>query len=323
MRVLVTGGSGFLGRHLLPALRAAGHEVVAPTSADCDLRRPGALTPFRSERFDRLVHLAAWTRAGTFCRRRAGEQWRVQQAVDAEMLAFWADHQPSATLVTFGTSVAYAPSLELHREDDYLAGVPSDHYFGYAMAKRSLYAGCRALGGQHGLRWLHLVPSTLYGPDYHLDGRPLHFVYDLVRKILRANRGGPPVVLWGDGRQRRELVYIDDAVAWILALCDRAEQIDPVEQAGPGLVNLGAGVDYSIRDIARSICRVADHPFEEISFDADAFVGARAKSLDVRRLDALLPTRRRTPLESGLEATVAWAERHLDALEPREETLPD
>ncbi|MEL7061576.1 MAG: NAD-dependent epimerase/dehydratase family protein [Acidobacteriota bacterium] len=321
MKILATGGTGFFGRHLVPLLRQAGHAVTAPSSSDADLRRPDALAPWRDERFDAIVHLAAWTRAGTFCRTHGGEQWRVQQTLDRRALDFWADHQRDAVLVSFGTSVAHAPSRDLHREDAYLAGEPSAAYFGYAMAKRSLYAGARSLAAQHGMRSLHLVPSTLYGPDYHLDGRPLHFVYDLARKIARGVRFGEPVVLWGDGAQRRELVFVADAARWVAALLERAagprnaafEALWAQDRAA-GVVHLGAGDDASIREIAERLCRLAGLPSERLTFDRDAFVGARAKRLAVDRLDALWPDRPRTSLDDGLAATMAWVDDHLEAL---------
>lgn len=309
MRILATGGTGFLGRHLIPALEAAGHDVLAPRSAECDLRRPGALAAFCGDRrFDLILHMAAWTRAGSFCRENVGEQWRVHQAMDSQVLGFWADQPAPTRLVCFGTSVAYAPSLELHHEEHYLDGEPSEHYFGYAMAKRSLYGGARAISAQYGLPFIYLVPSTLYGPGYHLDGRPLHFVYDLVRKILRGARYGEDVTLWGDGHQRRELVFIDDAVSWILGL------IESEEAWKAGAINLGAGSDASIREFAEEICRAAGYAFEDIQFDTDAFVGAQAKRLGTCRLEALLPGRQQTPLRDGVAATVEWARRHLHEL---------
>ena len=310
--VLVTGGSGFLGRRLIPALEKSGAQVIAPPSSDCDLTRPGALRSFLNgaghgeTKFEAVYHLAAWTRAGGFCRRHGGEQWLVHQAMDGQVLRFWSEQQPQARLVTFGTSVAYAPSLDAHLESHYLAGEPKADYFGYAMSKRALFAGARSLAEQYDLSYLHLVPSTLYGPEYHLDGRPLHFIYDLMRKIVRGRRFGDSVVLWGDGRQRRELVYVDDAVAWILALAS-----DPKAQ---GLINLGAGMDHSIREFAGHLCELTGFPFEEIGFDTDAFVGARAKLLGTERLDEILPDRAMTDLRQGLARSLEWVEQNLDRL---------
>ena len=229
--------------------------------------------------------------------------------MDSQVLEFWSQQRAHSTqLVCFGTSVAYAPSLEVHHEEHYLDGAPSENYFGYAMAKRALYGGAHAIGRQYALPYLYLLPSTLYGPNYHLDGRPLHFVYDLVRKILRGARFGEEVTLWGDGHQRRELVFIDDAVHWILELLETPA----AWRVGP--INLGASSDASIRDFAHEICRVAGYDFDRIQFDTDAFVGAQAKRLGTRRLDALLPDRPQTTLAEGVRATVEWAAAHLAEL---------
>jgi GDP-L-fucose synthase len=162
------------------------------------------------------------------------------------------------------------------------------------------------LGRQHGLRWLYLVPSTVYGPGYHTDGRDLHFVYDLARKIVRGKRFGDDVVLWGDGSQRRELVHVDEVVHAVTAL---------PEVAQGEVVNLGAGEDHSISEIASLLCEIADYPIEQVRFDPDRFVGARDKVLSTTRLDMLLPDRPRVPLRDGLAQVVTWVEANLDVLE--------
>ena len=306
MRVFVTGGGGFVGRHLIRRLEREGHEVHAPRSDELDLRDPRALAQYPSNGYERIYHLAAWTRAGRFCAERGGEQWIVNQEINTTVLGWWATTQPQARIVAFGTSASYTGE-EVHDEDSYMLGVPSQSYYGYAMTKRMLYAGLVALARQYGLDYLYLVPSTIYGPGYHTDGRDLHFIYDLARKIVRGKRFGEPIVLWGDGRQRRELVYIDDYIEWVLALSDTG---------GADIVNLGAGSDHEIRELAERLCEIVGIPASAVDFDETQFVGAQTKRLDTRRLESLLPDRVRTPIEVGLRRTTEWVQEHLEQLEP-------
>ena len=123
MRIFITGGGGFLGRHLIAALRVSGHEVVAPSSSECDLRREECFAPWSAQKFDRIWHLAAWTQAGDFCLKHPGEQWIRNQQLNTRILAWWAEQQPQAKLISIGTSCAYAPDQPL-REELYLEGQP-------------------------------------------------------------------------------------------------------------------------------------------------------------------------------------------------------
>jgi GDP-L-fucose synthase len=305
MRTLVTGGTGFLGRHLVASLRDGGHAVDAPSSAEVDLTADGSLAALDATTYDAIFHLAAWTRAGRFCQERAGEQWVVNQQLNTNVLDWWRRQQPGAKLVAFGTSASYAGE-DLHREESYMAGEPPADYYAYAMSKRMLLAGLRSLGDQYGLDWLYLVPSTLYGPDYHTDGRALHFVYDIARKIVRGAELGDAVVLWGDGQERRELIHVSDAVRIIGELSGRASG---------EVVNLGTGTNFSIAELAQELCELAGYAFGSIRFEPSAAVGARDKLLSTERLAELLgappPV---TPLRSGLADVVSWTRDNLDAL---------
>lgn len=296
MRVLVTGASGFLGRFLCQALTRRGDEVVALESRSCDLRVAHSLDAFNGGSFDFIYHLAAWTQAGEFCLHHRGEQWLNNQAINTNVLMWWSQFQPQAKLVSIGTSCSYDPAYELS-EEHYLVGTPIESLCTYAMTKRMLHIGEMALSQQFGLSYLAVVPSTLYGPGYHTDGRQMHFIFDLIRKIVRGKLLGDRVVLWGDGHQRREVVLVHDFTRILLRLASQVER---------DLVNVGAGEDHEIRHFAQMISDHVGYDASRIEYDTSRYVGARSKCLGVTKLRSLIPNFQLTPLSEGLAETIDW-----------------
>jgi len=304
--VLVTGATGFLGTALVRALRERGDTVTALGSRDADLTRPDSLPRVAVERVDLIFHLAAWTQAGDFCLYHPGEQWIINQQINTNVLSYWQGLQPQAKLIAIGTSCSYDPELPLS-EEHYLDGTPIESLFTYAHTKRMLLVGMKALAKQYDMRYLCVVPSTLYGPGYHTDGRKMHFIFDLMRKILRGQRFGEPVELWGDGYQRRELIYVGDFVDAMLALAERVDN---------DVVNIGAGEEHTIREFAAIISDKVGYDAQRITYDETRYVGARSKCLDVARLHALLPEFQTRPLAEGIAETLDWMTENANVLLP-------
>ena len=302
MTVLVTGATGFLGRHLVTELAASGVEVVGVGSADCDLCEAHALDRF-TQPFDQVWHLAAWTQAGDFCLHHPGEQWVINQQINTNVLAWWQTRQPQAKLIAVGTSCSYAPGASLC-EANYLSGEPVPELYAYAMTKRMLLVGLRSLAAQYDLRYLYVVPSTLFGPGYHTAKKQLHFIFDLMAKITRGHLQGGPVVLWGDGHQQRELIFLPDFVRAALALASSVDN---------DVVNVGSGEEHTIRWYAEQVSRHVGYDPTTIEYDTNQYVGVRSKCLDVSRLKALLPTFHLTPIEDALGDTTRW---YVDQLRP-------
>jgi GDP-L-fucose synthase len=301
MKVFVTGATGFLGTHLCKALVDEGYDVTAIGSKDCDLTKKESLYAYK-EKYDLIFHLAAWTQAGDFCLHHPGEQWILNQLINTHVLSWWHEEQSQAKMIAIGTSCCYEPGTP-HVEESFLTANAIESLFTYAMTKRMLYTGLLALNKQFGHKYLFLIPSTLYGPDYHLDGRQMHFIFDLMRKIVDGKETGSTVTLWGDGSQSRELIHVNDFTEAAINLTENIEN---------EIVNIGGGIEKPIKWYAEELSRIVGFDSSKIEYDLTKYVGAKSKVLVIDKLRKLLPEFKHREIGEGLEEIVLWYKSQLD-----------
>jgi GDP-L-fucose synthase len=294
-KVLVTGATGFLGRHLIKKLKEKASEIYISNTAEANLSNVENLYIYNSIKFDYIFHLAAVTKAGDYCVKHPADQWIQNQTINTNILKYWKEFQPQAKMICMGTSCSYSPDLYM-TEDNYLLGPPEQSLYTYAMTKRMLLVGLQSIQQQYGLEWLYFVPSTLYGPDFELDDN--HFIFDFIRNCYNAKYNNEKFVLWGDGEQRRELVYVDDAVNIMIKLLEEKNEV----------FNLGTGQDYTINEFAQEVCKIYDYNFDLVEHDLTKYVGAKQKKIDIDKISCYLDQENFMPtsLEVGLSESIQY-----------------
>ena len=300
--VTVTGGTGFLGRHLAAELEGHGAKVFALGRAGYDLRRRAEIDRMLADtRPDAVVHLAAVVGGIGANREQPGRFFYENALMGIELLeACRVAGVPK--VVVAGTVCAYPKHTPVPFQEAALwDGYPEETNAPYGLAKKLLLVQAQAYRDQYGMNAVYLLPVNLYGPHDNFDLHSSHVIPAMVRKFAEArDRGEPRVVLWGDGSPTREFLHVRDAArAFRLAL----ERYD-----GPEPVNLGSGEEIAIGNLAALVARATGYR-GEVVWDTSKPNGQPRRRLATDRARALLGFEAAVPLREGIAELVAWYHR--------------
>jgi GDP-L-fucose synthase len=297
-RIVVTGGTGFLGRHVATELRGAGSRVVAVGTSDYDLRNRTEIDRMLdATRPDALVHLAAVVGGIGANRAEPGRFFYENALMGIEVLDACRRFGVPKVLVA-GTVCAYPKFTPVpQREEQLWAGYPEETNAPYGLAKKMLLVQAQAYREQYGSNFIYVLPTNLYGPGDSFDLDSGHVIPALIRRFLEAQAAGiENVTLWGDGTPTREFLHCDDAArGFRLAL----EQYDGAEP-----VNLGSGEEISISRLAELVATLTGYT-GTITWDPQKPNGQPRRRLDTTRGWEQLGFRARVGLRDGLAATIA------------------
>jgi GDP-L-fucose synthase len=298
--VCVTGGAGFLGRRVVGLLEDRGcGRVFVPRSAHYDLTRIDDVRRMYDDFSpDVVVHLAAVVGGIGANARHPGEFFYANLMMGAQLM-HEAMLRGVEKFVAVGTVCSYPKLAPVpFREEDLWNGYPEETNAPYGLAKKMMLVQSQAYRAEYGFDSIFLLPVNLYGPGDNFDLGTGHVIPALIRKCVDAVRAGrDEIVLWGDGAATREFLYVDDAAAGILSAAESYDRPEPV--------NLGAGFEISIRELARKIAELTGFG-GKTTWDTTKPNGQPRRRLDTSRARAAFDWRATTPFAEGLKRTVDW-----------------
>ena len=302
--VLVTGGAGFLGSHLVEELkhRSGSATIFVPRSSEYDLREKSAIQQaLEDSNADIVIHLAA-TVGGIGANRENPGKYFYENAIMGIQLIEEARRYNVEKFTIIGTICAYPKHTEIpFSEESLFDGYPEETNAPYGIAKKSLLTQSKAYRKQYAFNSIYLLPVNLYGPRDDFDLETSHVIPAIIRKCIEAReRGDESITAWGTGKPTREFLYVEDAAEGILDATERYNKSEPV--------NLGSGTEISIQELVTRIATFTG--FEgTIEWDTSKPDGQPRRRLDVSRAKERFDWKATTPLDDGLKETISWYER--------------
>ncbi|VTT99183.1 nad-dependent dehydratase : GDP-L-fucose synthase OS=Brevibacillus brevis (strain 47 / JCM 6285 / NBRC 100599) GN=fcl PE=3 SV=1: Epimerase [Gemmataceae bacterium] len=299
-RILVTGGAGFLGSHVISRLRTIGcRRIIAPRSAEYDLtREPDVLRLMQVERPEVVLHLAAKV-GGIGANRKYPGTFLYQNLIMGTHLIEASRQYGVEKFVMVGTICSYPKFTPVpFKESDLWNGYPEETNAPYGLAKKMLLAQLQAYKQEFGFNGVNAMIVNLYGPNDNFDLDSSHVIPALIRKCIEAKeRGDKVLAVWGTGKPTREFIYVADAAEALVRATEVLDTPDPV--------NIGSGVEIAIGDLVKLVAEKTGFK-GELRFDPNMPDGQPRRCLDVTRAKELFGFEARTTLAQGIEKTIDW-----------------
>ncbi len=306
-RVTVTGGAGFLGSFVTYKLRQRGAaEIFVPRIEEYDLVKSEDIQRMYDDaRPDLVIHLAALAGGIGANRAQPADFFYINLMMGVQLMhEAW--KREVEKFVAIGTICAYPKFTPLpFKEENLWNGYPEETNAPYGLAKKMLLVQAQTYREQYGYNAIYLLPVNLYGPRDNFDLETSHVIPALIRKCVEAqDHGEQQVVLWGDGSPTREFLYVEDAAEGILLAAERYNRSEPV--------NLGSGMEISIKDLAHLIARLTGYKGEFV-WDTSKPNGQPRRALDITRAEEYFGFRAQMSFEEGLRRTIEWYRQHRQA----------
>jgi GDP-L-fucose synthase len=306
-RIWVTGGKGFLGRHVMEQLHAAGcAEVMAPRSSEYDLRDKSQIyQALRTLKPDVVIHLAAVV-GGIGANRKYPGRFFYENAIMGIELIEACRVEGIQKAVILGTICAYPKFTPIpFKEENIWMGYPEETNAPYGLAKKMLLVQSQAYRDEYGFNSIYLLPVNLYGPWDNFDPESSHVIPALIRKVLEAKQSGADhFTCWGTGKATREFLFVEDCARAILMATEEYNDSAPV--------NLGSGMEISIRELAEIIAKQIGFQ-GDIRWDHTKPDGQPRRCLDTQRANERFHFEARVSFKEGLRRTIDWYTQHTGA----------
>ncbi len=303
-KLLVTGGRGFLGQHLIKKLYNLGlkkKDIVIPRSENYDLRDQNVCSKL-VKGVDIVIHLAADVGGIGYNQKNPGSLFYNNLVMGAHLMEE-ARKTGVEKFVSIGTVCAYPKFTPVpFREEDLWSGYPEETNAPYGLAKKMLLVQGQAYKQQYDFNAIYLLLVNLYGPRDKSDLTSSHVIPALIRKFLIAQKKKlPEVTVWGTGKPTREFLYVEDAAKAIILATQKYNKPDPI--------NIGSSFEISIKKLAKTIAQIIGYK-GNIVFDTSKPDGQPRRKLLTTKAEQEFGFKAKTDFKKGLQKTITWYRQH-------------